>query len=97
MKWLAPTFKVANMKLTARRYLCFLKRLTSQLRGMIMDIPVGLFPLYSGPLFHTDNATIYAGWEVLLWLNGWKCEKDTKLDGFAPLIELSVGALKFSY
>jgi hypothetical protein len=50
-----------------------------------MDIPVGLFPLYSGRLFRADDATIYAGWEVLLWLNGWKCEKDTKLDKFAPL------------
>jgi hypothetical protein len=52
---------------------------------MIMDIPIGFFPLYSGRLFHADNATIHAGWELLLWLNGWKREKDTKLDKFAPL------------
>jgi hypothetical protein len=50
-----------------------------------MDIPVGLLPLYSCRLFRADDATIHAGWEVLLWLNGWKGEKDTKLDKFAPL------------
>jgi hypothetical protein len=50
-----------------------------------MDIPVGLFPLCSGRLFRADDATIHAGWEILLWLNGWKGEKDTKLETFTPL------------
>jgi hypothetical protein len=29
--------------------------------------------------------TIHPGWEVLLWLNGWKGKKDTKLERFWPL------------
>jgi hypothetical protein len=50
-----------------------------------MDIPVGSFSLHTSQSFRADDTTIHAGWEVLLWLKGWKGEKDTKFEKFVAV------------